>query len=286
MAPLRAVLRVLCADRPGLVVDVAGLLFRLGANVLHADEHIDAEANSFFQRLEFTPPAVDTEGRAALAASVGAACDGWGMRWWLGWSDEVRRVAILASRRGHCVFDLLARHRAGELPCEIPLVLSNHPDLAAEVERRGYDFLHEPIVDGDKESQERRVLARLAAERIDVVVLARYMQVLTPAFVDAWRERLINIHHSFLPAFVGANPYQQAFRRGVKLIGATSHYVTRELDEGPIISQDVVRVSHRDAVDDLERKGRDLERIVLAHALRCHLLDRIILYGNKTVVFE
>lgn len=285
--PQRAVLRVICQDRPGLVADVAGLLFRLGVNILHADEHIDGELNTFFQRLEFTPPpGLDDGGRAELSRRIGEACEGWKMRWSLDWDRPLRRMAVLVSKRGHCALDLLARQREGELPCEIPFVLSNHPDLAEEVERRGYRFLHEPIVDGDKASQERRIRERLAAERISLVVLARYMQILSPAFVDEWSERVINIHHSFLPAFAGADPYRQAFRRGVKLIGATSHYVTRDLDEGPIVSQDVVRVGHRDTVRDLERKGQDLERVVLAHAVRCHLTDRVITYGNKTVVFE
>lgn len=283
-AAQRAVLRVVCNDRPGLVADVAGLLFELGVNILHADEHIDPEANTFFQRLDFVVrPDVDRE---AFCKEIGQRCDGWGMRWSLRFRDELRRVAILVSKRPHCALDLLARHRAGELSCEIPVVLSNHPDLELEVTRRGYPFAHEAIVGGDKAAQEGRIRARIEKERIDLVVLARYMQILTPAFVDAWPERIINIHHSFLPAFVGADPYRQAYRRGVKLIGATSHYVTRDLDEGPIIAQEVQRVSHRDAVEDLERMGRDLERVVLAHAVRLHLEDRIIAYGNKTVVFD
>ncbi|HLL55891.1 MAG TPA: formyltetrahydrofolate deformylase, partial [Myxococcaceae bacterium] len=186
----------------------------------------------------------------------------------------------------HCPLDLLQRHRAGDLDCEVAFVLSNHQDLEEEVTRRGYRFIHEAIVDGDKKAQEARILARLREERIDLVILARYMQILSADFVAQLPEKIINIHHSFLPAFVGAEPYRQAYRRGVKLIGATSHYVTAELDQGPIIAQDVTRVSHRDPVHELERKGRDIERVVLAHAVRCHLEDRVIAYGNKTVVFE
>ena len=286
-ATARAVLRVVCNDRPGLVADVATLLYKLGANVLHADEHIDPEANTFFQRLEFAV-ACDFagSGRQAFRDEVAAHCEGWNMRWSLRFQDELRRVAVMVSKRPHCGLDLLARHRGGELSCEIPVVISNHPDLELEVTRRGYPFVHEPIVDGDKAKQELRVRERLKRERVDLVVLARYMQILTPAFVEEWPERIVNIHHSFLPAFVGADPYRQAYRRGVKLIGATSHYVTRELDEGPIIAQSVERVGHRDAVEDLERKGRDLERVVLAHAVRCHLEDRVIAYGNKTVIFD
>lgn len=287
-APISAVLRVLCQDRPGLVADVATLLFRLGGNVLHADEHIDADENTFFQRLEFAPPAdvADPLVRKSFVSTIAGACERWGMRWRLRFADEVKRVAVLVSKRGHCALDLLQRHRALELDCDIPLVLSNHADLEHEVSRRGYTFAHEPIVGGDKADQERRLLARLAEARVDLVVLARYMQILTPAVVDAYPERIINIHHSFLPAFAGAGPYLQAYRRGVKLIGATSHYVTADLDEGPIIAQSVARVGHRDSVTDLERKGRDLERVVLAEAVRCHLEDRIITYGNKTVVFD
>jgi formyltetrahydrofolate deformylase len=285
---LKAVLRVVCRDRPGLVADVSSLLYKLGVNVLHADEHIDSEANTFFQRLEFllAPAARQGEGRAAFAEEVSQACARWKMRWSLRFSDERRKVALLVSKRGHCALDLLQRHREGELACEIPVVISNHPDLRGEIERRGYPFVHEPIAEGEKPAQEARILKRLAGEKVDLVVLARYMQILTPAFVDAWPERIINIHHSFLPAFAGAEPYRQAYRRGVKLIGATSHFVTLGLDEGPIIAQSVERVSHRDAVEDLERMGRDLERMVLAHAVRCYLEDRIIAYGNKTVVFD
>ena len=286
--PARAVLRVDCPDRPGLVADVAGLLFRLGVNILHADEHIDREVNTFFQRLDFevSAAAAGSESRARLRAAVGEACEGWGMRWSLRFCDELRRMAILVSKRGHCALDLLARHRAGELSCEVPLVVSNHPDLEEEISRRGYRFVCERIEPAGKQAQEARLRALLTLERVDFVVLARYMQILTPKFVDSWRERIINIHHSFLPAFAGADPYRQAYRRGVKLVGATSHYVTADLDEGPIIAQAVERVGHRDAVEDLERKGRDLERVVLAHAVRCHLEDRVIAYGNKTVVFD
>lgn len=283
----QAVLRVVCPDRPGLVADVAGLLFRLGVNVLHADEHIDTEANTFFQRVQFTvPERVCAEGgRAQFVEEVGGACGRWQMSWSLRFGDERQRVAILVSKRGHCALDLLQRHRGGELACEVPFVLSNHPDLEREVTRRGYAFVHEPIA-GDRRAQEARLLQRLADERIDLVVLARYMQILSPEFVSARPERIINIHHSFLPAFAGAEPYRQAYRRGVKLIGATSHFVTPELDEGPIIAQGVERVTHRDSIADLERKGRDLERVVLAHAVRSFLEDRIIAYGNKTVVFD
>jgi formyltetrahydrofolate deformylase len=283
-----AVLRLLCQDRPGLVADIATLLFRLGGNLLHADEHIDPEENTFFQRIEFVPPddASESATRRSFIGTIGAACERWNMQWRLHFSDERRRVAILVSKRGHCALDLLQRHREGELDCDIGLVLSNHADLELEVSRRGYTFVHEAIDSSGKVEQERRILAHLERERIDLVILARYMQILSPLVVEKYAERIINIHHSFLPAFAGASPYHQAYRRGVKLIGATSHYVTRELDEGPIIAQAVTRVSHRDSTVDLERKGRDLERVVLAEAVRSHLEDRVIAYGNKTVVFD
>jgi formyltetrahydrofolate deformylase len=281
------VLRVIASDRPGLVADVANLLFKLGANIVHADQHSDAEVGQFFQRVEFSlVGATDAKARAELASAVEAACASWKMQGALRWDDVPRKVALLTSKHPHCTLDLLARHRAGELRCEIPVVISNHPDLEAEVTRRGYRYIHEPIVGGDKPGQEQRIQKHLVDSGAELVVLARYMQILSGDFVAPWRERILNIHHSFLPAFAGAEPYKQAYRRGVKLIGATSHYVTRELDEGPIVWQDVTRVSHRDRVDDLVRKGRDLERVVLANAVRCHLEDRIIAYGNKTVVFD
>lgn len=283
----RAVLRLATNDRPGLVADVSALLLRMGANILDANQHVDVELNNFFQRIEFTVPAGGADERARIEREIGAACEGWGMRWSLRFPDaSLRRVAIFASKRPHAPLDLLARHREGELPCEIAFVLSNHQDLELEVTRRGYRFIHEPITGGDKAAQELRIRKHLESERIDLVVLARYMQILSADFVAAWHERIINIHHSFLPAFIGAEPYRQAHRRGVKLIGATSHYVTSDLDQGPIIAQDVINVSHRDTVQEMERKGRDVERLVLAEAVRAHLQDRIITVGNKTVVFE
>lgn len=283
-----AVLQLFCQDRPGLVSDISTLLFRLGGNLLHADEHIDPEENTFFQRLEFIPPedTCSSSLRSNFIDTIGSACVKWNMKWRLHFHDELRRVAILVSKRGHCAFDLLQRHREGELECDITFVLSNHADLEHEVTRRGYSFIHEPIITQNKTKQEQRIIEHLESERIDLVILARYMQILTPNLVGKYPERIINIHHSFLPAFIGARPYHQAYHRGVKLIGATSHYVTCDLDEGPIIAQAVSRVSHRDSVIDLERKGRDLERIVLAEAVRSHLEDRVITYGNKTVVFD
>jgi formyltetrahydrofolate deformylase len=283
----RAVLRLITADRAGLVADVSTLLLKLGANILDASQHVDAELNSFFQRIELTTPVTAPSDRDRLRNEILAACEGWQMRASMRYPEhEVRKVAILASKRGHCPLDLLARHRAGELPCEIQFVISNHQDLELEVTRRGYAYHYEPIVDGNKVEQEARLQKRLTDAKIDLVILARYMQILSADFVRPWHERIINIHHSFLPAFAGAEPYRQAHRRGVKLIGATSHYVTADLDQGPIIAQEVIHVSHRDSVEAMERKGRDVERTALAQAVRAHLEDRIITVGNKTVVFE
>jgi len=286
-ATTRAVLRLHTPDRPGLVADVSTLLFKLGANIIGADQHLDTDLNSFFQRIEFRFQAGTESEREAIRQKISDACEGWKLRASLRFPDLWRRqVAILCSKQPHCIMDLLARHRAGELPMDVPLVISNHATQQEEVTRRGYKFVHEPIVDGNKKEQEARVLRHLADAKVDLIILARYMQILSADFVSAYPERIINIHHSFLPAFIGAEPYKQAHRRGVKIIGATSHYVTADLDQGPIIAQGVIRVSHRDSWEEMERKGRDIERNILAHAVRCHLEDRIIAYGNKTVVFE
>jgi formyltetrahydrofolate deformylase len=283
----RAVLRLNTPDRPGLVADVSTMLFKLGANIISADQHLDTDLNSFFQRIEFRFAARSEEEREAIRQKIADACEGWKLRVSLRFPDLWKRqVAILCSKRAHCILDLLARHRSGELPMDLPVVISNHRDLEEEVTRRGYRFVHEGITDGNKKDQEARVMRQLADARVDLIILARYMQILSADFVAAYPERIINIHHSFLPAFIGAEPYRQAHRRGVKIIGATSHYVTADLDQGPIIAQGVIRVSHRDSVEEMERKGRDIERNILAHAVRCHLEDRIITYGNKTVVFE
>ena len=208
------------------------------------------------------------------------------MSWRIRFNGRPMRVAVLAGTLPHCLQDLLWRHQAGELPIEIPAIISNHDALRSIAVHAGIPFHHLPIVDGDKASQEAAIRGLLERERIELVVLARYMQVLSPGFLQGWENRIINIHHSFLPAFAGGDPYRQAYERGVKLIGATSHYVTEVLDDGPIIAQDVVQVSHRSSVDDLKRMGRDLERTVLARAVRTHVHDRILVSQNKTVVFD
>jgi formyltetrahydrofolate deformylase len=282
-----ATLLITCPDRKGLVARVSGLLYTHGANITHADQHQDREAGLFFMRVEW-----------ALGAANGAAFDVEAFRnafepvaaelrmvWRLELSSPVRRVAIFVSRQLHCLADLLHRHQTGELRCAIPLIIGNHAEAGALAGYYGIPFHCIEAGPGEKTSAEGRQLELLEGEQIDLVVLARYMQILSADFVARHPNRIINVHHSFLPAFVGARPYHQAFRRGVKLIGSTSHYVTEALDDGPIIEQDVTRISHRDELEDLIEKGRDLERVVLSRAVKWHLEHRILHYGSKTVVF-
>jgi formyltetrahydrofolate deformylase len=279
------VLLVSCPDRAGIVAAVAAFVAEHGGNVVDLQQHTDHTDGAFFQRVEFELAGVDLA-RADIAPAFAPVADRFAMRWELRFTDERPRVALLASKEAHCLHDLLNRWRTGELPVEVPVVASNHPDHAAVAEWYGVPYAHVPVVADDKAAQEAQLQARLEADRVDLVVLARYMQVLSPAFCAAWPERIINIHHSFLPAFQGARPYHQAHERGVKVIGVTAHYATAELDDGPIIDQDVLRVSHRDDVEDLRRKGRDLEVTVLARAVRAHSSHRVLVYGRRTVVFE
>ncbi len=283
--PATATLLVSCPDRRGIVAALAQLLYGHGANILDSDQHTDPVAGQFFQRIRFDMAEMHLD-RAGLERAVAEVAERFGMQWQMLLASERKRVAVFVSRYDHCLYDLLLRHRAGELACEIALVVSNHADLEPLATQFGVEFQHFPITAASKRAQEEREAALLAARRIDLVVLARYMQVLSAEFVAHWPNRIINIHHSFLPAFAGGKPYHQAYARGVKLIGATAHYATTDLDEGPIIDQDVARASHRDSPSDLVRKGRDLERTVLARAVRWHLEDRVLVYGNKTVVFD
>ena len=280
-----ATLLVHCPDRRGIVAALAQLLYGHGANILDADQHTDLVAGQFFQRIRFDVGELHTD-RLTLEGAIRESAERFSMDWRLAWTHERKRVAIFVSRFDHCLFDLLWRHRAGELACDIAFVLSNHPDLEPVATQFGVPYRIVPITKETKAAQEKLELDVLRAERVDLVVLARYMQVLSADFIASFPGSIINIHHSFLPAFMGGRPYHQAAERGVKLIGATAHYATTDLDEGPIIEQDVIRTSHRDSVDDLVRKGRDVERAVLARAVRWHLEDRILVYGNKTVVFE
>jgi formyltetrahydrofolate deformylase len=283
----RATILVSCPDRRGLVAALAQLLYGHGINILDADQHTDTAAGQFFQRIHVDLSGLHAD-RITLEHAISEVAARFSMRWRIAYASEPKRVAIMVSKYDHCLHDLVLRQRAGELPCELTLIASNHPDL--EPVARGYGIpFHVFSFDSTpaaKLTQEQRLLALLAAERIDLVVLARYMQIVSAEFCQAYAERAINIHHSFLPAFAGPRPYHQAQARGVKVIGATAHYVTVDLDQGPIIAQDVIAVSHRDAVEDLIRKGRDLERGVLSHAVRCHLQDRVLVHDNKTVVFS
>jgi len=275
---------VSCPDRPGIVSALSQFLFAAGANIIHSDQYsTDPWGGRFFMRVEFELP--DLAARSeALRRGFAALADGFRMEWQLKPVLPPKRMAILVSREEHCLVDLLWRWQAGELGVEIPMVISNHPHLADRVKPYGIPFYHLPIEPGEKARQEQAML-ELLRDKVDFIVLARYMQILSPEFLEEYPHRVINIHHSFLPAFVGAKPYHQAHARGVKLIGATAHYATADLDEGPIIEQDVIRVDHRDDPDSLRRKGRDIERLVLARAVKLHAEDRVIVFGNKTIVF-
>ncbi len=280
-----AVLLISCADQRGLVASVSDFLYRNNGNIVHADQHTDHEEGVFLQRVEWEIDGFAIP-RDGIAEAFRPVAERFGMAWSLRFGDETPRVAVLVSKMHHCLYDLLARWRLGELRCAIPLVISNHADARPIADEFGIAFHHLPVTTATKAEQEARIVELLERERVDVTVMARYMQVLSDGFVRRYPNRIINIHHSFLPAFAGARPYHQAHERGVKIIGATAHYATPELDQGPIIDQDVARVSHRDSVDDLVRKGRDLEKVVLARAVDLHLRNRVLVYGNKTVVFD
>ncbi len=284
-----ATLLVSCSDRPGLVAALSQLLFALGLNILDADQHTDTVAGKFFQRIRFDLAVRNGEAlidEKTLLGAIREVADRHEMEWNLRLDRDVPRMAIFVSKTDHCLYDLLLRHRSGELHCDIPLIVSNHPDLEPIAEQFGIDYHVFPITKENKAEQETRQIELLERTRVDLVVMARYMQILSGLMIDAFPMRIINIHHSFLPAFQGSKPYHKAYGRGVKRIGATAHYATLDLDEGPIIEQDVVRVSHRDTPTDLVRKGRDVERTVLSRAVAWHLDGRVLVYDNKTVVFD
>jgi formyltetrahydrofolate deformylase len=297
-----AVLLIDCPDRKGLVARVSGLLYERGANILHADQHIDHDLGLFFMRVEWALAGgvpLD-EGRAENSGSKSAEsfdlaafravftpmAAKLGMTWKLTSSQRPPRVALFCSQYLHCMADLLHRWRTGELVCEVPVIVSNHREAENLAAFYGVPFEYMPVTAHARPEVEAEQLKLLAQHDVELVVLARYMQILSPQFVSHYPAAIINVHHSFLPAFTGAKPYHAAHARGVKLIGATSHYVTEVLDDGPIIEQDVARISHRDQVEDLVARGRDLERMVLSRAVRWHLDRRILCYGNKTVVFD
>ncbi len=281
----RATLVVSCPDRPGIVATLAQLLHSQGANITQSDQYTDSADGMFFQRICFDRLGAQG-GLDSVRAAIATAADRFDMTWTLDPGERVAKVAVMVSRFDHCLYDLLLRHRSGELACEIPVILSNHRDLEPIARQFDIPFHVFPITKANKAEQEARERTLLDEIGIDLVVLARYMQVLSGDFIRHYDRQIINIHHSFLPAFVGAKPYEQAYDRGVKLIGATAHYATEDLDQGPIIAQGVASVSHRDSVKELARRGRDVERVVLGDAVRLHLEHRVCVHGNKTVVFS
>ena len=280
-----ATLLITCPDAKGIVASIADFLYQHNANILHADQHQDAENNLFLMRVEWDLASFNLT-EETFGAAFSPIATKFSMQWQLNSSQHKVRVAIMVSQYDHCLADLLHRHKSVELDCDIPLVISNHRDTEALVKFYGIDFHYVEINKENKPQAEMAQFKLFDDYNIDLIVLARYMQILSPNFVARYPQRIINIHHSFLPAFIGARPYHRAFERGVKLIGATSHYVTEVLDEGPIIEQDIDRISHRDQVEDLIQKGRDLERVVLSKAVRWHIENRILLYANKTVIFD
>ena len=281
-----ATLLIHCPDQKGIVISITEFIFKNGGNILYLDQHVDTERQVFFMRIEW-----DLHDFVIAAGKIGEyfetlVAKSFSMNWRLHFSDEVPRMALFVSKLPHCFYDILARYEAGEWQVEIPLIISNHTDMRVAAERLGIDYIHLPIIPENRAEQERKQLELLLQYKIDFIVLARYMQILNDGLIGSYPDRIINIHHSFLPAFPGARPYHSAHDRGVKIIGATSHYATTKLDAGPIIEQDVVRVSHENSVEDMIRKGRDLEKMVLARAVWHHLHHNILVYENRTVVFE
>ena len=287
-----ATLLITCPDTKGIVAAIADFLYQYNANILHADQHLDSENNLFLMRVEWDASNFNLDEinfnltEAAFEQAFEPIANKFKMHWQLKLSQHKTRVAIMVSQYDHCLADLLHRHKSGELACDIPLIISNHRDTEALAKFYGIDFHYIEVNKDNKSTVEAAQFKLFADYNIDLIVLARYMQILSSGFVSRYPQQIINIHHSFLPAFIGARPYHRAFERGVKLIGATSHYVTEVLDEGPIIEQGIDRISHRDQVEDLIQKGRDLERVVLSKAVRWHIENRILLYANKTVIFD
>jgi len=281
-----AILLIHCRDQPGIVVSITDFIFNNGGNILNLDQHVDSEHQQFFMRVEW-----DLEKFSLASDHIGNEFEAtvgirFGMQWQLHFSSDRPRMALFVSKLPHCFYDILSRHEAGEWQVEIPLIISNHNEMSSVAERFGIDYFYLPVDKDNKAQQEAKQLELLEQYNTDFIVLARYMQILTGSFIEHYPQRIINIHHSFLPAFPGGKPYHSAFERGVKIIGATSHYVTAELDAGPIIEQDVVHVSHKDTVEDMIRKGRDLEKVVLARAIWHQLNHSLLVCGNRTVVFD
>jgi formyltetrahydrofolate deformylase len=282
---LIATLLVSCPDKKGLVARIAHFIYERNGNIIDLDEHVDDEEKRFFLRVAWNMKDFTVSPDNLTNAFTPLAKEFQG-EWTLKLNSDIPRIAIFVSKHDHCLQEILWRRDLGEFNAEIAMIVSNHNDLAYLAGRYHVPFYHFPIGEETKAKQEEKELELLKDKNIHTVILARYMQVLSPKFVSTYRNRILNIHHSFLPAFAGGNPYKQAHDRGVKIIGATSHYVTDALDEGPIIEQDIIRISHKDSLEDLKRRGRDLERLVLVRAVRLHLQDRVLAYGNKTVVFD
>ncbi|MFQ5901315.1 MAG: formyltetrahydrofolate deformylase [Thermodesulfobacteriota bacterium] len=281
-----AILLIHCPDRKGLVASVTEFIFKNNGNIIYLDQHVDTQKQVFFMRVEW-----ELENFTIPTGKIGEyfqnlIAERYGMQWRLHFSDETLRMAIFVSKLPHCLYDILSRCQSGEWRVEVPLIVSNHSEMEPVAKRFCIDYHYLPITEANKLSQEQKQLSLLKEYKIDFIVLARYMQILTEEFVVHYPDRIINIHHSFLPAFPGSRPYHSAYRQGVKIIGATSHYVTADLDTGPIIEQDTVRVSHKDFVEDLVRKGQDLEKVVLSRAIWCHIRRNILVYNNRTVVFD
>lgn len=284
MTTTSAILLISCPDQSGLVASITDFIYTYEGNILHLDQHVDIEANVFFMRVEWDLTDFKIE-RESIVDSFQPIADKFSMTWKLHFSDERLKMAIFVSKQSHALYDVLSRWQSGDFAVDIPLIISNHLNMQSVSEQFGISYHHFPIKKATKAEVEQAQLDLLASVQPDFIVLARYMQILTDNFVSHYPHQIINIHHSFLPAFIGAKPYHQAFGRGVKIIGATSHYVTAELDAGPIIEQDVVRVTHKDSIKDMIRKGKDLEKTVLSRAIYYHINHRVLAYGNKTVIF-
>ncbi len=281
-----AILLIHCPDQKGIVISITEFIFKNGGNILYLDQHVDTGRQVFFMRIEWDLHDFSIADSKISEYFETLVARRFSMNWRLHFSNEVPRMALFVSRLPHCFYDILARYEASEWQVEIPLIISNHTDMQTAAARLGIDYVYLPVSRENRAEQESKQLELLQQYKIDFIVLARYMQVLSDGFIGNYPDQIINIHHSFLPAFPGARPYHSAHERGVKIIGATSHYATAELDAGPIIEQDVVRVNHEDAVEDMVRKGRDLEKMVLARAVWHHLHHNILVYENRTVVFE
>lgn len=284
LTPLSATLLISCPDRKGLVAAVTDFISRYNGNILQLDQHVDAQENVFFMRVEWDLANFQIE-RENIITRFNEIATSFDMTWQLHFSDQIPRMAIFVSKEAHCLYDILYRHQSGEWKVEIPVIISNHPDMGDLAAKFGIPYRVVPVSKDTKLEAEQAQLAILQEFQADFVALARYMQIISENFVSHYPNRIINIHHSFLPAFAGAKPYHRAHGRGVKIIGASSHYVTAELDAGPIIEQDIMRVNHRDSVEDLVRKGKDVEKLVLSRAIRYHLNHQVLVYNNKTVIF-